>query len=1752
MHPILAQYERDETESTTTFEGLPGFQFAYQNIYKGGEESALSTFSDIAVPQAYYNQGAASAADLDANNKCVLNIPAEGRTKEISEVRILRRIGNKGTWAVVDELTVEDLEGSDNTYNFFNRSIAGGFPAQTAIKPFDNLPQKAEAQAIVSDRLVYGNYVEGYDNVPVTASSSVTYHERPDDFKEIDVKIIPTLRFVSGSESDTVPNKKSGFFIDTAEIQPIIESGTTLKFNFSLKPNRNFHIYNSNDSFHGSRHLSVSSDVEGFPKVVGDGAEDVGETRENELINSNLDTMFGANEGVSLPGLKWTCTDSQGAIPTNPIDVVFGTSAANPFILRGHPLNFSVTLKTKNTIESANIVLKRVFTTVLSGGELIEDDQGNFEILASNIEDSYNISEGLPSGVPTAEESIELSYRIPVSAGADDRKHLIVSLLKKELADDASDPNDLKHQTPCGYFIVNKADPTFGFRSQSGNPSDGFLELDLKSLGTPEGIETLTAIPFIDAEKWKDQAFSASASGGAFDGNNNNPVNWGLRDATLWSLDSLIIDSWYCYTFEFLSNANLNPKIFTNTPTDFPRYMNGSNDPDLGPGSLNPNVTGSIVPGDGKNAAIVNIDDVSDPSVSMNDKFIQDTGENTGNINSYYKVRYKKFGFVGEYEEVHLMPFLQATTISDQGVMRSGWSNGRNLIVGGFPSPGTLINEDTVSGMSLIDGAIGPGGAFGGEQNMRHGFQGSSYAVGSVSGEMVFSGRIAGRGFFNPEEVSGFDFLFNFFSTSGVFVNFNDARGYASWFSKYGLEPMLPYFGGISYQEFIQPGIYPAVSEVGTSAAFDLWDIGFIPNWFHGKPDSDGNAKYDFTNVVEDPYVDLNARFLGEETHFGDWGNINNLESDLETSESIGDATILITGRELSLVGGGSWLAGGRSFKTRANHAFGIVYYDERGRSGKVNPIVFDGSPGVYVKGYSPSERGTEEKGRVSINIDLSNVTPPSWAHNFQIVYGGNTTKSNFIQYSTGGAFVSSKKQDADNEEEVQDESSTNIYVSLNYLQGNKDVSYAEAFGAVSPLGTKNLYTYKPGDKLRVLSYYSRPDTRIWVENTEFEIIGVEDVSPNQAHNIFENAFESQTVGNDVTVPEAKSGQFLVLKNNPAAEGFNFSSVYAGKNETTTDAHKWNNVCVVEIYSPSKEIDIESRLFYETGQMYDVAYAQNAGNLDFSLVHTPSSVTVSKGDVWFKPVALAVAEYGEDPNATDGDGNETTNPYYLRFRNLIGRLPSEDSDPGSSPRFRNYYVESMTFNDGFAGNNVLGIGKPNTVDKDVFQVRKGSSVIYSDKHDFSKRGLRFPSFNGTASNWKDLPNEHGKINFLLNNYDSLMCIQENKSSSIPVERNIISDASGANTLITSNKVIGVQAFFAGEYGCDNNPESVVKTDAATYFASKAKSEVYRLTSQGIQVISKEGMASYFFRLFEEAKKAELDGQGKIYIPGGYDPLKDEFLVTISNIKSFNTTGEEEVEQDYINPPLPDVPDEEEEEGIQGCMDVCSTTFDASATVDDESCEYFDFASFDYFSDEDGKISTDDIKYCYEVVRTPGHTLSGGFTSDYPGMPAELIKELGWDFKWILQQNTVDKDEDGKVTGGTYCMKINGNIQEFEIPMGAFSVNWNGGGWSPYYNAAYDLEDNEADQLNFAFALWNQHYQQYEDSGLFAIGDGPECDVYGCTDINSSGYDQDNPADYDCDNAPSSWYNIREYLENETDNDEDLPWTVCTCPSEGIG
>ena len=49
------------------------------------------------------------------------------------------------------------------------------------------------------------------------------------------------------------------------------------------------------------------------------------------------------------------------------------------------------------------------------------------------------------------------------------------------------------------------------------------------------------------------------------------------------------------------------------------------------------------------------------------------------------------------------------------------------------------------------------------------------------------------------------------------------------------------------------------------------------------------------------------------------------------------------------------------------------------------------------------------------------------------------------------------------------------IYVSLNHLQENSEISYSKAFGGVGSDGDKDIYTFSEGDRLRIISYFNDP-----------------------------------------------------------------------------------------------------------------------------------------------------------------------------------------------------------------------------------------------------------------------------------------------------------------------------------------------------------------------------------------------------------------------------------------------------------------------------------------------------------------------------------------------------------------------------------------------------------------------------------------------------------------------------------------------------
>ena len=511
-----------------------------------------------------------------------------------------------------------------------------------------------------------------------------------------------------------------------------------------------------------------------------------------------------------------------------------------------------------------------------------------------------------------------------------------------------------------------------------------------------------------------------------------------------------------------------------------------------------------------------------------------------------------------------------------------------------------------------------------------------------------------------------------------------------------------------------------------------------------------------------------------------------------------------------------------RSFKTEANHDFGIVYYDERGRHGFVNPLTT-----VFVQGYTNAERPDGGKGRVEIKLIL-NHEPPSWAHQYKIVYSKNTTVQDFVQYTAGGGFVSQNL-------ELQEVSETNqnIYVSLNYLQGHP-VSYVSSFGARTPEGGLNFYKFQEGDKLRVISYFEGEE-RNYVDY-EFDVVDL--VKLGVDGNPLDDDGEN--------VPENLKGDFVVIKNNPTAFGFTYG-------ETLSGAAKWGNNCIIELRTPLKDVDADQRIFYEMSETYNVVIDAND-----NIVHDQEELTLKNGDVWFRPVATNVREY------ENGE--------------YVDLIPDTDGggDAPPQPNFKNVFLETSTATDLFRGDN-LGLGRPNFVLKNAKETVREATITYSDPSNPEGKRLNYSSFNASLANFKDLPERFGSIQYISDYDEFLFVLQEDKVSVVPVNKNILSDASGSNMVIASTEILGKAVFYPGQNGCDDDPSSVFDSGREAYFCNKTLSKVYRWTKQGgVEEISDAGMSSVIRASIQRA----INESGEVRIVGGYDPLKEEYLFTI--------------------------------------------------------------------------------------------------------------------------------------------------------------------------------------------------------------------------------------------------------------------------------
>jgi len=141
--------------------------FAYRYRYADGEYSATSQFSEPAfLPGAFNITSETGLNDGMLNQAKSCEITYNSGDRLVTGIDLLVKDMDTGSIRVIKKIDKADLGLSNNvnyTYIYSNNKNVTVLPNQEILRLYDNVPRLAKAQTIMGNRLIYGNYVEGYD-----------------------------------------------------------------------------------------------------------------------------------------------------------------------------------------------------------------------------------------------------------------------------------------------------------------------------------------------------------------------------------------------------------------------------------------------------------------------------------------------------------------------------------------------------------------------------------------------------------------------------------------------------------------------------------------------------------------------------------------------------------------------------------------------------------------------------------------------------------------------------------------------------------------------------------------------------------------------------------------------------------------------------------------------------------------------------------------------------------------------------------------------------------------------------------------------------------------------------------------------------------------------------------------------------------------------------------------------------------------------------------------------------------------------------------------------------------------------------------------------------------------------------------------------------------------------------------------------------------------------------------------------------
>ena len=211
--------------------------FGYRYKYADNQYSATSQFSEPAFTpksflfstESFLNEGM-----VNSKNQAIITYNSGGPL--VVGIDLLFKESGNSIIKVIQKLDKQEeglADNTDYTFEFNSNKIFTVLPDSQLLRLFDNVPRFAQAQTVMGNRLVYGNYVDGYDLKDKNGSLTRLEYTAELSSNEISVESLSTslssFTFtIDGSVA--VPNSK--LTIDFADAE--LTAGSELFFTFSI------------------------------------------------------------------------------------------------------------------------------------------------------------------------------------------------------------------------------------------------------------------------------------------------------------------------------------------------------------------------------------------------------------------------------------------------------------------------------------------------------------------------------------------------------------------------------------------------------------------------------------------------------------------------------------------------------------------------------------------------------------------------------------------------------------------------------------------------------------------------------------------------------------------------------------------------------------------------------------------------------------------------------------------------------------------------------------------------------------------------------------------------------------------------------------------------------------------------------------------------------------------------------------------------------------------------------------------------------------------------------------------------------------------------------------------------------------------------------------------------------------------------------------------------------------------------------